>query len=184
MDGSVSLRELRGARNVRNAMALIAFVMTAAVVLLVAELRSRQHVTVLVPTIVQEGMIANGRIEARYMEGLARDALYSLLNVTPDTTDYSRNMLGRLAAPAARPEILNLWEDVMEEVRKRDISTVFYPSTLESSVKDLSVTVDGELVTYLGFSKVGNEPRRYRIEFVEYQGSIRVARIAELEVPK
>ncbi len=184
MDEMVALRELKGARNLRNGLAVASVLLLMIVAYQASALRDQKSVVVLVPTQFPEGTVAHGgQISPAYLEGLARDAVYSLLNVTPETTTYARDNLARLAAPHARVEILELWDDVMEEVRRRKIATAFYPRALNTSAGSLSVIIDGELSTYLGTSLVQREMKRYEVLFASVNSTVRIAKISELEMP-
>ena len=184
MDGLVAMRELRGARNGRNMLIFACAVLILVVAFQAAALRDQKSVVVLVPSQFPDGTVAHGgQVSPGYLEGLARDAVYSLLNVTPETTNYARDNLARLAAPHARIEVIALWDDIMEEVRRREIATAFYPTGLETSASGLMVLVDGELSTYLGTSLVRKERKRYEVRFVSVNSSVRISKISELEIP-
>lgn len=184
MHDVVALREFKAARNGRNVLIVAAAVLLGIVAFQASALRNQKSVVVLVPSQFPDGTVAHGgEISPGYLEGLTRDAMYSLLNVSAETTTYARDNLGRIAAPHARVEILDLWDDIMEEVRRRKIATAFYPRALETSARGLTVIVDGELSTYLGTSLVSKEIKRYEVQFVRVNSSVRISMISELEIP-
>jgi type IV conjugative transfer system protein TraE len=182
MDHAISLREHKSARLQRNFLLLTVLLLLTIVSMQAYALVKRENVVILTPTIVQDGTVAyGGNVDARYIEALARDAIQSLLNVAPLTTDYPRTTLSRLAAPTYRPELLEFFDGIIQDVRKRKISTVFFLETLDTNVFTKEVFVNGRLKTYLGATEVKSDPKRYRVAFGDFNGSVRITKISELE---
>lgn len=182
MDQGIALREHRSARIQRNVLFGIVVLLLGIVAFQAFALVKRENIVILTPTIVQDGTVAyGGDVDARYIESLARDAIQSLLNVAPATTDYPRTTLSRLAAPSYRPELLEFFDGIIQDVRKRKISTVFFLETLDTNVVAKEVFINGRLKTYLGATEVKSDQRRYRIGFGDFNGSVRITKISELE---
>lgn len=182
MEKGIALREHNAARLQRNGLFLTVLLLLAIVAMQAMALVKRENVVVLTPTIVQDGTVAyGGNVDARYIEALARDAIQSLLNVAPLTTDYPRTTLSRLAAPTYRPELLEFFDGIIQDVRKRKISTVFFLETLDTNVVTKEVFVNGRLRTYLGATEVKSDPKRYRVAFGSFNGSVRITKISEVE---
>lgn len=176
--------ELKNARAARNVFAVLSVLCAIAVVALVGLLWKQETKIVLTPTFIPSGTVAVGaEVDGKYLEGLARDAMYSILNVSPEATDYARDALARIAAPDSRTKIITIWDDILLDVRKREISTAFYPAIFNVNTTALSVVVDGDLLTFLGSTMIAREKRRYQIAFKVVNGSARIADISGLELP-
>lgn len=185
MDASNAFREHKAARLQRNFLCIVTLILMAAVTFQAYALYKRENVVILTPTIVQDGTVAyGGDINASYIEALARDAIQSLLNVAPETTEYPRITLSRLATASYRHELLEFFDGIIQDVRKRKISTVFFIETLDTNVQRKEVVVNGRLRTYLGATEVKNDPKQYRVLFGASNGSVRITKISELEVAK
>ncbi len=166
----------------RNVALAVCAVMLATNALLAFDINARSNQVILVPTNVSDGMVARGAFDKRYVESLALDAVYSLYNATPATADYGRDVITRLAAVKDRNALLTKYDDITKDMRERDISTVFYPRTIEHNLDKLEVVIDGDLQTFVNTVPVTNEPRRLLLGFVTEAGSIRLSFINSVEV--
>lgn len=169
-------------RTQRNVAAAIAGVMLASNAFLAFEVNSRSNQVVLVPTNVADGMVARGAFDKRYVESLALDAIYGLYNATPSTTDYGRDVLARIAAVKERNGLLARYDEIANDMREREISTVFFPHTIEHNLDRLEVLVEGDLQTFVNTVPISSEPRRILLGFVPEAGSIRLSFINSVEV--
>jgi len=174
-------RQLRSARLMRNVLAASTAVMTGVAGLLAFEIATQSHQVVLIPTNVSDGMVARGAVDKRYVEALALDAVYGLYNASPESLEYGRRVIERLASVGQRNELLKHYDEVAKDISDRDISTVFRPRTIEHNLSKLEVVVDGDLETFLNTVMVKTEPRRILLSFVTEAGSVRLARINKLE---
>jgi len=142
---------------------------------------SQSNQVILIPTNVSDGMVARGAVDKRYVEALALDAVYGLYNASPANLEYGRSVIERLAAVADRSTLLRHYDEVSTDIRERDISTVFYPGTIEHTNNSLTVVIEGQLQTFLNTVLVNIEPRRMMLNFVTEAGSVRLSRISRLE---
>ena len=175
-------RTVQTTRLQRNVMGGGFALMLAVNSLLAFEVHTQSNQVILVPTNVVDGMVARGAFDKRYVESLALDAIYGLYNATPANTGYGRDVIARLASVGDRNELLTKYDQVAEDMREREISTVFFPRTIEHNLEALEVVVEGDLQTFVNTVPVSTEPRRILLGFVPEAGSIRLSRISSLEV--
>lgn len=176
--------QLHAARFGRNIIFGVAVVMLAANLLLAGKLFTSSNQVVLVPTSIRDGMVARGAVDKRYLEALAMDAVYGLYNASPANLEYGRNVIERISAVGNRQKLLRHYDDVANDIRERDISTVFYVGQIEHSFENMEVVVEGNLQTYLNTVLVAAEPRRILLTFTVEAGSARLNKINVLEMEK
>jgi len=184
MDFQVMQKRLKSA-NIRNIILLSGFVlMLCSNGLLAVKIYSASNQVVLVPTSITDGMVARGAIDQRFVEAVALDAVYGLYNSSPTTLRYGRIVIERTASVKNRAGLLELYDEVAEDIRQREISTVFRPTQIEHNLDQLEVTVKGELDTYLSNVKVATERRNILLTFVIEAGSVRLSKINRIEEEK
>lgn len=166
----------------RNVLGGAGVILLAANVLLALDINARSNQVILVPTNVSDGMVARGAFDKRYVESLALDAIYGLYNATPANTSYGRDVISRLSSVKDRNTLLSMYDDVSEDMKEREISTVFYPRQIEHNLDKLEVVVVGDLQTFVNTVPITSEPRRILLGFVPEAGSIRLSFINNLEV--
>lgn len=174
-------KTLRRTRMQRNAILALAAIMVASNVALAMRLVTQTNQVVLVPTSVADGMVARGASDKRYLEALALDAVYALYNASPSNVSYGRTVIERLAAARDRNDLLKHYDEVSNDLRERDISTVFFPRTIEHNPEQLEVVVEGDLQTFLNTVHVASEQRRLLLKFRIEAGSVRLTAISKLE---
>jgi len=182
MDFLVMQRQLRAARRGRMAFGMTLGLMIAINGLLAAKLYFTSNQVVLVPSSLSDGMVARGAVDRRYMEALSLDAVYALYNVSPNTLSYGRQVIERVASVMERNSLLRRYDEVAEDIRDREISTVFAVERIEHNPEALEVIVEGRLQTFLDTVLVSIERRRIQLAFVLEAGSVRLAGINRLQV--
>jgi len=124
-------RNLKAARRGRNFLGLAVVCSLVVNLLLASALNTATRTTVLVPTRISDGMVSNGNVDLRYVEAVALDAVYSFYNASPNTADYGRTAIERIASTRNRPELLEAFDDVAEDIRNRRLTTTFFVSSIE-----------------------------------------------------
>jgi conjugal transfer pilus assembly protein TraE len=173
-------RALNRVMRARNALGLALIVMMAANLLLSIQVLQKTSQTILIPSRVSDGMIAQGGGDIRYLEALSLDAVQAMYTISPATSAYSRQVIERLANPTERESLLKRYDDVAADIKQREISTVFLPEKIDHDLEHLSLMVSGQFATYLGTTKVSDDRRVIKIVFSEFGGSVRVASIERI----
>lgn len=170
-------KHMLSAKRARNVLGL--FLAGALGVNIVLALRVMQENTqvVLVPSRISDGMVARGAVDVRYVEALALDAVNALYNLSPLTVNYGRGVVERLAASGDRARLLTQFDVIGDDVRERNISTVFRAVKLERNMDQLQIIVRGELTTYYNNTAVSSDARSFRLTFVSEGSSIRLSQV-------
>lgn len=173
----VAMTRLRRARNV---LGIACGTLIGANLLLAWQVAQTHSQTILIPSRISDGMVAQGGGDVRYLEALSLDAVQAMYTLSPATTTYSRQVIERVANPVERGALLKRFDEVAEDISKREISTVFLPEKIDHDLVKLALKVTGQFVTYLGTTRVSEEHRVIQVTFSEFGGSVRVARIERL----
>lgn len=180
MNFAVMETSLGRLRRARNALGLVSLALIGSNLLLSWQVLQSHSQTILIPSRVSDGMVAQGGGDVRYLEALSLDATQAMYTVSPATTTYSRQVIERVANPVERDALLKRFDEVAADIKSREISTVFLPEKIDHDLAKLTLTVSGQFATYLGTTRVKEEPRTIRVTFSEFGGSVRVARIERL----
>ena len=111
-------------------------------------LATRESMTVLVPVVSGPAWtVGETWAGRRYLEDTARTVAVTLLTLTPENAVEIREAAARMAHPSARGEIAAWVETEAARLKRRDLSTAFYPTGIEVATDELAAEVSGELVT-------------------------------------
>ncbi len=147
-------------------------------VLGLAILDERQSVVV-VPSPAGQTYQLGETVNTAYLEDMGRDVALTFLNVHPGTTDYVRDAILKIAHPAFDGEFKRHFDSWMEDIRRRKLSTAFYPTTIIADPAKLSVRVTGVLKSFIGEAQVDAESIIYIIGFNNAAGRLTLSRFEE-----
>ncbi len=172
----------RRARDARLALAGLLTLSVLANLVLAHGLGSRERVTVLVPAVSGPAWeVGESWAGRRYLEDAARTAAVTLLTLTPENAAHVREAAARLSHASARGAIGAWVAAEAERMRRRDLSTAFYPRGIESRPDELSVEIAGDLVSWIGREEAFRERRRYRLAFRIDAGRLALLRFEQME---
>jgi len=174
-------RNLKAARRARNFLALAVVGSLGVNLLLASALNTATRTTVLVPTRISDGMVSNGNVDLRYVEAVALDAVYSFYNASPNTADYAREAIERIASTRDRPELLEAFDEVADDIRNRRLTTTFFVNSIDHDWTKFEVIVHGHLTTFIETKSTDRKARSVRLRFVEEASSVRLASLEVLE---
>ena len=174
--------ERRRVRDTRLALAVLLALSMGVNGLLSHGLATRERMAVLVPAVSGPvwtvGETWAGR---RYLEDTARTVAVTLLTLTPSNAVEVREAVSRMAHASARGAIVAWVETEAERLARRNLSSAFYPTSIEAATDELAADVTGELVTWLGREEATRERKRYRLVFAIEGGRIGLVRLEERE---
>ena len=172
----------RRTRDARLALAGLLALSLLANLVLAHGLASRERVTVLVPAVSGPAWeVGESWAGRRYLEDAARTAAVTLLTLTPEYADHVREAAARLSHASARGAISARVAVEAERMRRRDLSTAFYPRGIEIDADALAAEIAGELVTWIGREEAFRERRRYRLAFRIDAGRLALLRFEQME---
>ena len=174
--------ERRRARDVRAVLAGLLALSVVSNLVLAQGLANRERVTVLVPAVSGPAWeVGESWAGRRYLEDAARTAAVTLLTLTPENAAHVREAAARLAHASARGAIGAWVAAKAERMARRDLSTAFYPRSIESDGRELSAEISGELVTWIGREEASRQKRRYRLAFRIDAGRLALLRFEQME---
>ena len=174
--------ERRRVRDGRAALAVLLGLSLLANLGLSVGLASVERMTVLVPAVAGPSWEVGGsRAGARYLEDMGRTVAVTLLTLTPENAGHVREAAARLSHASARGAIGAWVEAEAGRMERRDLATAFYPERVEADPEALTVTVAGDLATWIGREPVSREHKHYRLAFRVDAGRIGLVRFEELK---
>ena len=125
-----------------------------------------EHRVVLVPSVLSPNMmISNKGVSKDYLTYFAKDVVYLLLNVTPETTKSSKKALRRLIHPESFARIAKEFDGYIADIQSKEATLSFSITELDVDIDNLSVDVTGYLRTYVGSKQVSSDLKNYRVAF-------------------
>ncbi len=172
----------RRARDARLALAGLLALSVLANLVLAHGLATGERVTVLVPAVSGPAWeVGESWAGRRYLEDAARTAAVTLLTLTPENAAHVREAAARLSHASAKGAIGAWVAAEAERMQRRDLSTAFYPKSIESSPGELSAEIAGDLVSWIGREEAFRERRRYRLAFRIDAGRLALLRFEQME---
>ena len=145
-------------------------------------LASVERMTVLIPAVAGPSWEVGGsRTGLRYLEDMGRTVAVTLLTLTPENAGHVREAAARLSHASARGAIGAWVAAEAGRMERRDLATAFYPERIEADPEALTVTVAGDLSTWIGREPVSREHKHYRLAFRVDAGRIGLVRFEELK---
>ena len=174
--------ERRRSRDTRVVLAGLLALSVLSNLVLAHGLANRERVTVLLPAVSGPAWeVGESWAGRRYLEDAARTAAVTLLTLTPENAAHVREAVARLAHAEARGAIGAWVTSEAERMRRRDLSTAFYPRGIEIEADALAAEISGELVTWIGREEAFREKRRYRLAFRIDAGRLALLRFEQME---
>lgn len=174
--------ERRRLRDTRVALAALLALSMGVNAVLSHGLATRERMAVLVPAVSGPvWTVGESWAGRRYLEDTARTVAVTLLTLTPENAVEVREAVSRMAHASARGPIAAWVQTEAARLKRRDLSSAFYPDSVEVAADALAAEVTGELVTWLGREEATRERKRYRLVFAIDGGRIGLLRFEERE---
>ena len=143
--------ERRKVRDTRFVLAVLLALSMGVNAVLSHGLAQRESMAVLVPAVSGPAWtVGETWAGRRYVEDTARTVVVTLLTLTPENAVEVREAAARMSHASARGEIAAWVETEAARLKRRDLSSAFYPLGIEVATDELAAEVTGELVTWLG----------------------------------
>jgi conjugal transfer pilus assembly protein TraE len=127
--------------------------------------------TVVVPPSMNKTFwITRDRASGEYLEQMASFLAWLVLDVTPLSIDWKKDMLLGYVAPELHGVLKSQQEVEAERLKRVNAATQFAPQQLVASEDTQSVVVRGRLRTLVNGLETANELKAYLIEF-DYAGA-------------
>ena len=130
------------------------------------------HIIVMPPEIKQAFWVERHRVAPAYLEEMALFLSGLILNVSPASSAYQRDVVLRYATPASYGTLRR--QLIADETRlaKHNVSTSFRP--VEVKVDGFSVQLTGDLMTYVGDKRVAQVRETYTLVLSFKHGQVQL----------
>jgi len=127
--------------------------------------------TVVVPPSINKSFwVIRDKASNEYLEQMASFMAWLVLDVTPASVDWKKNMLLGYVEPDQYGALKTRQEVEAERLKRINAATIFAPQQLVPSEDAQNVIVRGRLRTLVNGFETANEPKAYLVEF-SYSGA-------------
>lgn len=136
----------------------------------IAGMVGSERTIIVPPSIDKTFWVTRDKASTEYLEQMAGFMTWLVLDVSPSTIDWKRNVLLNYVAPDRHAAMKTQMDLEADRLRSNNASTSFLIQQLTANDKDQSVLVIGRLRRQINGSDVGEpETRAYQTQF-EYAG--------------
>ena len=122
--------------------------------------------TVVVPPSLSKTFWVSGdKASSEYLEQMGSFVAWLILDVTPSTIDWKKDILLGYVDPAQYGPLKTRQEVEAERLKRINAATAFAPQQLVASEDTQSLVVRGRLRTLVNGYETANDLKAYRIEF-------------------
>lgn len=126
--------------------------------------------TIIVPPHVEKTFwVTNDRVSKEYLEQMASFIAWLVLDVTPATIDWKKDILLNYVSPEQHGLMKARQEVEAERLKRINASTFFLPQQLVANDQDQTVAVRGRLCTQVNGQETATDTKAYLAEF-QYAG--------------
>ena len=131
----------------------------------------RDERTMMVPSAVSEQMWASrSQVSGNYLEAHALDVTMLVLNVTPATAKFNKDVLLRMAHPSAYGALDRDLTTRNARLQKAKVSTSFQPGAVTADPNTMEAVVGGTYTERVGTRELPSQQRRYLVRFEQSGG--------------
>lgn len=175
--------DVKELRNRNQAMGLTLFASAVGHVLalvVVLNLLGSTKTVVVPPTIDRSFWVSRDGASSEYLEQMGSFVAWLVLDVTPESVDWKKNILLGYAEPNQYGELKRRQEVEASRLKRINATTSFKPQQLVTSEKDLSVVIRGRLRTLVNGLETADEPKAYAVAFSYSGGRMHLKTFSEV----
>lgn len=137
--------------------------------------------TVIVPPSINKSFwVSRDKASSEYLEQMGSFVAWLVLDVTPSSIDWKKDMLLGYVEPAAQGELRIRQELEATRLKRISASTYFSPQQLVPNEESQSVLVHGRLRTLVNNLETANDLRSYLVEFTYGGGRMHLKAFKEV----
>jgi conjugal transfer pilus assembly protein TraE len=133
------------------------------------------------PTINKSFWVSATRPASEYLEQMGSFVAWLVLDVTPSTIDWKKDILLGYVEPAQHGALKTRQEVEAERLKRINASTFFMPQQLVPSEDAQSVVVRGRLRTLVNGFETANDLKAYLVEFSYRGGRMHLKTFKEID---
>lgn len=176
--------DIKDMRRRNRGLALLLGALASSLVLalaIIASLLGTVRTVVVPPSLNKSFWVTNDRASSDYLEQMGGFIAWLVLDVTPSTIDWKKDILLGYVDPAQHGTLKLRQEVEAERLKRINAATAFAPQQLVSSEAAQTLLVRGRLRTLVNGFETSNELKAYRIAFKHAGARMHV--VAFREVP-
>jgi type IV conjugative transfer system protein TraE len=161
-------KKLSNTAKQRNILFLCLCISFVIIILLIILLFTKSKTIVLIPSNLQTEMrlSTGGMASQGYVEQFTRDIMFTMLNITPSSIQYSNKAILELTSPKLHKDLQHQFSIYEKDVINKNISTYFSLHSIEYlSDNNLKVRAKGEILTFIGKDLVSKDIKKYILKF-------------------
>lgn len=175
------LRELRKTNRRLGAGLSILGVCLLMCIGVIASLIGAERTVIVPPNIDRSFWVSRDKASREYLEQMAGYVSWLMLDVSPSTVDWKRNVLLNWVAPDQHAAMKTKMDIEADRLRSNNATTSFLIQQLTADEKDQSVLITGRLRRQINGTDVAEpETRSYRAQFQYTGGRVHVQTFKEI----
>ena len=124
-----------------------------------------ERTVVVPPTLNKSFWVTDEKASGAYLEQMGTFIAWLILDVTPATIDWKKDVLLTYVEPAQHGALKSRQEVEAERLKRINATTAFALDQLVPSENGRSVVIRGRLRTLVNGIETANEPKAYLVEF-------------------
>ena len=147
----------------------------------IASIVGSERTVIVPPNIDKSFWVSKDKASREYLEQMAGYVSWLMLDVTPTTVDWKRNVLLNWAAPDQHAELKTRMDLEADRLRSNNATTSFLIQQLAADETQQSVVVTGRLRRQINGTDVGEpETRSYLAQFKYAGGRVHIQSFKEI----
>jgi conjugal transfer pilus assembly protein TraE len=126
-------------------------------------LNKSDRVIIVPPNVSKSFWVDSNKVSSEYLEEMGLFLAHQLLDITPASFSYQRDIVMRYIHPSAHNFLHKKFIQDESKYRKLNLSTSFKP--LEVKVGNLQINLKGQLISYVGQKRVQQDTEEYVMQF-------------------
>lgn len=148
--------------------------------LIIVNLIGAERTIVVPPSIDKTFWVTKDRVSKEYLEQMASFIAWLILDVTPATIDWKKDILLNYVAPDQHGALKSRQEVEAERLKRINASTSFLPQQLVANEQEQTVAVRGRLRTQVNGQDTATDTKAYIAEFRYAGGRIHLKAFKEI----
>lgn len=124
-------------------------------------------------------VLSESFVDIHYLNLMARNFVYTRLNVTPDTVGKNHAQLLNYVDPLIYAPFKRKLAQEESVIKSKKISSFFEITDFNSNSTELLTVLKGNLKRYVGYRALNAEERIYRIQYRYQQGQLTITGFAQ-----
>lgn len=162
----------------RNLLMGVCGLLLIALFLLIVRVSFMNEKIIIIPEgLKQEVSILGNDVSPSFVEEWASYYTFLLLSASPKTFSYQRAQILRCIVPSSFGALSQKLLEQEEQMKRQNLSTVFYPSHFE--IQGMTVGITGTLETYVGDKRMDSSQKKYVMKLVLNHGKLFISEFRE-----